>query len=101
MEREIQSVAVLGAGTMGSGIAAACAQAGCAVLLLDVSREAADKAVARISEGRAPALDDPAARASIKTGSFDDDLARIAEHDRSCEAVVEDLGRKLSLLCRF
>jgi 3-hydroxyacyl-CoA dehydrogenase len=44
MARRIDAVAVLGAGTMGSGIAALCAQAGCRVLLLDVTREAADQA---------------------------------------------------------
>jgi 3-hydroxyacyl-CoA dehydrogenase len=36
MSRKIESVAVLGGGTMGTGIAGACAQAGHRVLLLDV-----------------------------------------------------------------
>ncbi|WP_084264817.1 3-hydroxyacyl-CoA dehydrogenase NAD-binding domain-containing protein [Sneathiella glossodoripedis] len=39
MTREIQSVAVLGGGTMGLGIAAASADAGAEVLLLDVTME--------------------------------------------------------------
>ena len=38
MSRPIESVAVLGAGTMGSGIAALCAEAGCRVVLLDTAR---------------------------------------------------------------
>ena len=40
---EISSVAVLGAGTMGAGIAQVCAQVGCGVALYDVSEELAAK----------------------------------------------------------
>ena len=47
-ERSVKSVAVLGGGTMGTGIAGACAQAGCDVLLLDVSAEAAETALQSI-----------------------------------------------------
>ena len=43
MTRQIDSVAVLGCGTMGSGIGAASAAAGCRVLMLDVTSEAAAK----------------------------------------------------------
>jgi 3-hydroxyacyl-CoA dehydrogenase len=59
MAGQIEAVAVLGAGTMGSGIAALCAEAGCRVLLLDVSREAAGQALARMSAGRAPLKPNP------------------------------------------
>lgn len=101
MDRRIESVAVLGAGTMGSGIAAACAQAGCPVLLLDVSRDLAEQAIARMTEGRAPALDDPEAARRITPGSFEDDLERIREVDWICEAIVEDLGAKRDLFERI
>jgi 3-hydroxyacyl-CoA dehydrogenase len=43
---------------MGSGIAALCAQTGCRVLLLDMSTDAAERALARMVEGRTPMLDD-------------------------------------------
>lgn len=46
----ISSVAVLGAGLMGSGIAHCAAKAGCSVFLLDVSQEAAEKGKASIKE---------------------------------------------------
>ncbi len=96
MARRIESVAVLGGGTMGSGIAGACAQAGCRVLLLDVTREAAEKSLDRIVNGRPPAVDDPAAAQRIELGTFDE-LARIAGYDWVCEAVIEDLATKRTL----
>jgi len=100
MSREIESVAVLGAGTMGVGIAAACAQAGSSVVLLDLTRESADQAVARMTEGRAPMIDDPSKLALITTGSLDSDLSLIAGSDWICEAVIEDLEIKRNLLLR-
>jgi 3-hydroxyacyl-CoA dehydrogenase len=101
MARRIDAVAVLGAGTMGSGIAALCAQAGCRVLLLDVTREAADRALVRMTTGRAPLLDDPASAAGIATGSFETDLARISDYDWICEAVIEDLATKRTLFAQI
>jgi 3-hydroxyacyl-CoA dehydrogenase len=101
MERRIESVAVLGAGTMGSGIAAICAQAGCPVLLLDVTREASEAGLAAMTGGRAPMLDDPAAAARITPGSFDEDLAKVADYDWICEVVVEDLAIKRALFERL
>jgi 3-hydroxyacyl-CoA dehydrogenase len=97
----IESVAVLGAGTMGSGIAALCAEAGCQVTLLDVTREAAEQAVARMVEGRPPMLDDPAKAGLITPGSFEGDLASAATADWICEAIVEDLATKRALFSRL
>lgn len=98
----IETVAVLGAGTMGSGIAALCAQAGCRVALLDVTRAAAEQAVTRMVEERSPMLDDPAVAALITPGSFDDDLpAAIGSADWICEAVIEDLATKRALFGRL
>ncbi len=101
MSDPIESVAVLGAGTMGSGIAAASAEAGCQVLLLDVTRERAEKAIAAMTEGRAPALSDPANVAKITPGSLEDDLPSIRGHDWICEAIVEDLETKRALFGRI
>jgi 3-hydroxyacyl-CoA dehydrogenase len=99
---QIEAVAVLGAGTMGSGIAALCAQAGCRVALLDVTRAAAEQAIARMVEGRPPMLDDPARAELITPGSFDDDLpAAVGPADWICEAVIEDLATKRALFGRL
>ena len=100
---QIESVAVLGAGTMGSGIAALCAQAGCRVALLDVTRSAAEQALARMAESRPPMLDDPARADLITPGSFaEDDLgAAVGSADWICEAIVEDLATKRALFARL
>jgi 3-hydroxyacyl-CoA dehydrogenase len=98
---EIESVAVLGAGTMGSGIAALCPEVGCRVALLDVTRAAAEQAITRMVEGRPPMLDDPAKAGLITPGSFDDDLASAVKADWVCEAIVEDLAAKRALFGRI
>ncbi len=99
MQRTIQTVAVLGAGTMGAGIAAACAQAGSRVHLLDLDAGRVAQVIGRMTEGRAPMLDDPAALERLSAGSFED-LSVLAECDWICEAVVEDLGIKQELFRR-
>ncbi len=97
LSKPIESVAVLGAGTMGHGIAAACAQAGCRVLLLDVTRDRAEKSIAAMTEGRAPALDDPGIADRIEPGDLKTDLSKISEYDWICEAIIEDLATKRAL----
>jgi 3-hydroxyacyl-CoA dehydrogenase len=101
MSEGIEAVGVVGAGTMGSGIAALCAGAGLPVTLLDVSREAAEKAIARLCEGRAPVLDDPKAAARIRPGAIDQDLGTLADADWICEAIIEDRDAKRSLFERL
>lgn len=101
MSREIKSVAVLGAGTMGTGIAGLAAEKDCRVLLLDVSMEAAEKALDRIVNGRPPAIDTPGKEANITLGTLGDDLEKIAEYDWICEAVIEDVATKRQLFERF
>lgn len=94
------NAAVLGAGTMGAQIALHLANAGVPVTLLDVSREAA---VAGLARARAlkpdpQFLSDTWTR--VRTGSFDDDLARLADADWVLEAVVERIDVKRALLER-
>ena len=92
MSRSIESVAVIGAGTMGSGIAAASAAAGCSVLLLDVSKEAAEAALEHVDEN---------AKHLVTTGTVDADLNAVSGYDWVCEAVVEDLEIKRELFARL
>jgi 3-hydroxyacyl-CoA dehydrogenase len=91
MGRQIASVAVLGCGTMGSGIAAASAAAGCRVLMLDVSLAAAERALQAVDESD---------RHLVTLGTFDE-LALIADFDWICEAIVEDLAVKQQLFARI
>ncbi|MFB0990891.1 MAG: 3-hydroxyacyl-CoA dehydrogenase NAD-binding domain-containing protein [Rhodospirillales bacterium] len=98
MTRKIQSVAILGAGTMGTGIAGLCAERDCQVLLLDVTMEAAEKALERIISGRPPALDTIEKKSNITLGTLSNDLDKIADCDWICEAVIEDLQTKRDLM---
>jgi 3-hydroxyacyl-CoA dehydrogenase len=112
MTRPIRNVAVLGAGAMGSGIAAHCANAGIPVLLLDIvppnlssaekhSRAArnrfADAAVASFKKAKPAPLFHASNARLITTGNFDDDLERITGYDLIVEAVLERIDVKRAL----
>ncbi|HLR46420.1 MAG TPA: 3-hydroxyacyl-CoA dehydrogenase NAD-binding domain-containing protein [Deinococcales bacterium] len=91
--------AVLGAGTMGAGIAQACATAGQRVLLLDVNEEAGGRALAGIGESldrlvNRERLDAEAAAAAVGRIVTGTDYGRLAEADVVIEAVPEDLSVK-------
>jgi 3-hydroxyacyl-CoA dehydrogenase len=100
MTQPIKSVAVLGAGTMGVGIAAHCADQGCEVLLLDLPGQA-QKGIERLATIRPPALDDPANAKRIRAGSFEADLAAAGQCDWIVEAIVEDAGIKRTLFSKL
>ena len=48
---DIKKVVVIGAGTMGAGIAQLCAQKGLNAVITDISQELADKGKARLEKG--------------------------------------------------
>jgi 3-hydroxyacyl-CoA dehydrogenase len=120
MAARVKKAAVLGAGVMGSGIAAHLANAGVPTLLLDIvpklseddqkkglslsspevrnrfARTGLEKALAA-----KPAAFFSKANADLITiGNFDDDLAKIADCDFVVEAVVENLDVKRNLFQR-
>lgn len=97
---EIKKVAVLGAGVMGSGIAGACANAGCEVLLLDVDQANSESAKEKLTAGRSPVIQDNAVLDKITSGSFANDLDKIADCDWICEAIVEDLAIKRDMFAK-
>lgn len=105
--RRIARLGVVGAGTMGIGIAALAASAGVPVVLLDVPAEGADRsAVARGAVQRAvkakPAPFMDADRASyIRPGNTEDDLELFAECDLIVEAIIEQPGPKQALYARL
>jgi 3-hydroxyacyl-CoA dehydrogenase len=96
----IRRVAVLGAGTMGSRIAAHLANAGFPVLLLDLDSALVAKALEALKKSRPAALASPEFLSRIDTGTFEDDLPRLAECDWVIEAVAENLDIKRDLLAR-
>ncbi len=96
----IHAVTVLGAGTMGSQIAAHFANAGVPALLLDVTGDAAQQGLKRARALKPDPFFTPDAWKLITTGSFDAGLAGIKDSDWIIEAVVERLDIKRGLLER-
>ena len=97
--REIRRVAVIGAGTMGGGIAMNFANAGIPVVLLEMKQEALDRGLAVIRknyEGTAKkgriSMEEVEKRMGLITPTLE--YAAIAQADMVIEAVFEDLGVK-------
>ncbi len=108
MTDPIRKIAVLGAGTMGAGIAAQAANAGIPVRLLDIvpagatRRNAlAEAALARLAKSEPAAFMAPEAARLIKPGNLEDDLASLADCDWIIEAVIERLDIKQALYARL
>lgn len=107
----VTTVGVIGAGAMGSGIAAHAASAGCRVILLDIPGDAdatspkrsapAMTGVQRALKAKPAAFLDAAAAARIRTGNTDDHLAWLAECDWICEAIIEQPAPKQALFARL
>jgi len=116
--KQINKVAVLGAGVMGATIAAHLANAGIQVLLLDIVPREPDEA----EKGAGLGLDSPKVRnriaaagleglkkmkpapfflpayaANIETGNFEDDMARLKGCDWVIEVVIENMAIKKKL----
>jgi 3-hydroxyacyl-CoA dehydrogenase len=97
--REVRKVAILGAGTMGGGIAMAFANAGFPVTLVEVRQEALDRGLdtirrnyaATVSKGRLSQGDMDQRMALLSTAL---DYGAIRDADLVIEAVFEDLGVK-------
>ncbi|HUY82198.1 MAG TPA: 3-hydroxyacyl-CoA dehydrogenase NAD-binding domain-containing protein [Acidobacteriaceae bacterium] len=98
----MRRAAVLGAGAMGSRIAAHLANAGVPVLLLDLVQPEgpglAAKAIAALLKAKPAALYDFASAALITPGDFDHDLEQLRACDWVIEAVAENLAIKQALL---
>jgi len=100
---EIESVAVVGGGFMGTGIAEAVALAGLPVIVRDVDEAAIGRAEERIDVSLARAvrggkLDDDGARAVRERIELTTDLEAISQADLVVEAVPEDERLKLSVM---
>jgi len=94
----IRKVAVLGAGTMGAQIAGHAANAGLAVLLLDVTVEQAASGLKSLEKSSPAPLFTPQRIRQIEVGGFDKDLGRVKEADWVIEAIVENPDIKRQLL---
>jgi 3-hydroxyacyl-CoA dehydrogenase len=113
MKRRIEKAAVLGAGTMGSRIAAHLANAGLPCILLDIvppdlklgalageRNKIVRAGVEAAKKSKPAAFFTPALAEKVSIGNFEDDLARCAEADWIIEVVAENLEIKRNLLAR-
>ncbi|MEN5107393.1 3-hydroxybutyryl-CoA dehydrogenase [Pseudomonas sp. TWI672] len=99
----IEQIAVIGAGTMGNGIAQVCAVAGYQVLLVDVAEAALERGVATLSKnlerqvnkGTLDAERASAAKARISTST---DYAQLSTAQLVIEAATENLQLKQRIL---
>ncbi len=104
--RPIQSCAVIGAGTMGGGIAMVFANSGIPVTLVDISAEALDKGMAtirnnyQISVGRG-SMTQAAMDRAFGLISTAIDYADFAETDLVVEAVFEKMELKKDIFARL
>ncbi len=102
----IASLGVIGAGAMGTGIAALAASAGLPVVLLDVPADRDRNARARTAIQRAIAARmspfmDPQRAARITIGNIEDDFALLAGCDWIIEAIIEQPEPKRRLFERL
>jgi 3-hydroxyacyl-CoA dehydrogenase len=95
-----RSVGVLGAGTMGAQIAAHFANAGVAVLLLDVTADTARDGLKRARTLKPDPFFTPGTASLVSIGGFDSDLQKLSGVDWIVEAIVEQLEAKRALLAR-
>src|SRR5688500_10362765 len=112
MSDRIQTAAVLGAGVMGSAIAAHLAGAGVRTHLLDIvppklgdaerndpraRNRFADGGLEKALKAKPAAFYDPDAARLVQTGNLEDHLERLRECDLVMEAIIGDLGIKQKL----
>ena len=99
----LQNIGVIGAGTMGNGIAQVCAMAGFNVTLLDISESALQKAVATVGKN----LDRQIAKQTLtpeqKQATLDririsTDYSVLGDAQLVIEAATENLDLKLRVL---
>ena len=105
---DIETVAVIGAGVMGSAIAAHLANAGCQVLLLDQESEDPDNpsafavsALTRLQKQKPPALMHKRFLKKIRPGNLRDHCQDLGQCQWVIEAIIEDLSAKQDLYDRI
>lgn len=109
--RQVTSVGVIGAGTMGSGIATAFLDAGFAVTLVDADQGGLDRGRGMIAANMASAVKrgrqtEDQAQANLDRLTPSLDIAAVSDCDMVIEAVFEDMtlkldvARQLGALCK-
>lgn len=102
--RSVERVAIVGAGTMGSGIAQVFAEAGVPVTLVDADPAAVQRAVSgmqrnwsrAVDKGKRTAAEVESARLLVTVAN---DIDAVGDSDLVIEAVFEDVAAKQQVLC--
>ena len=99
----IERVGVIGAGTMGNGIAQACAAAGVDVVMVDVAQAAVDRGLAAIDTSlerlqKKEKITGDARKAALARVVGTTDYAKLAAAQLVVEAATENLELKLRIL---
>lgn len=99
----LANIGVIGAGTMGNGIAQVCAQAGFTVTLLDIAQPALEKALATIGKNldrqvTKGELSDGQKLATLERIRISTDYATLKDVQLVIEAATENLELKLKVL---
>jgi 3-hydroxybutyryl-CoA dehydrogenase len=102
-DRAIHRIGVLGAGTMGHGIAQVAAAAGCVVVMRDIDRAAVDRGLQAIERNLAKGIQLGKINESDRSGVLERiqatvDLADLQDCDLVIEAAPEKLALKQDLL---
>ncbi len=97
-EKPIALVGIIGAGTMGAGIAQVAAQCGCDVMLIDVAEAWLDRGLETIAKG----FDRLVAKEEMTADDRDHALGRIEgstqiAHISDCDLVIEAVSEQLGL----
>ncbi|MEL6250039.1 MAG: 3-hydroxyacyl-CoA dehydrogenase family protein, partial [Cyanobacteria bacterium J06627_15] len=106
MFKPFRSAAVLGAGVMGTQIAAHLANAGLTVYLLDLAAPGTHKsalaegAFKKAQQQKPPILFTPETARRVHCGNYDSDWGQLSQVDWVIEAVVEDLDIKQAIMAR-
>ncbi|WP_341702669.1 3-hydroxyacyl-CoA dehydrogenase/enoyl-CoA hydratase family protein [Ferrovibrio sp.] len=105
---EIRKVAVIGAGVMGSGIAAHVANAGIPVVLLDIVPQGANNrnalaegAIQKMLKTKPAPFMHPRVAKLVTPGNLEDDLDKLADVDWICEAIIENVELKRKLYAQL
>ncbi len=104
--RRVERAAVIGAGTMGGGIAMCFANAGIAVTVIEMEQAALDRGLSRVGElyeGSAKRGSITAAQAAERRGRISGalDVAAVAEADIIIEAAFEEMGVKKEIFAKL
>lgn len=103
----IRKLGIVGAGTMGAGIAALAASAGIPVVLLDIPGKDGDRngpargGVERMKKSKPASFMDVERASAIELGNLDDDLAKLSQCDLVIEAIIEQLEPKQALYAKL